>query len=115
MTWIKWQIPFTVGDASLVDVARDRINWSHEHGFFAFLSIKGNKDELAQQGDAAYDPLYADFVGRVAALQPDAIQVWNEMNLDREWPQGKIDPRSYVRTAAGRRTTRSRPSIRRSR
>ena len=96
MTWVKWQIPFTVGDASLVDVARDRINWSHEHGFFAFLSIKGNKDELAAQGDAAYDPLYAEFVGKVAALQPDAIQVWNEMNLDREWPQGKIDPRSYV-------------------
>ncbi|MBI1258135.1 MAG: hypothetical protein GC204_11745 [Chloroflexi bacterium] len=96
MTWVKWQIPFTVGDASLVDVARDRINWSHEHGFFAFLSIKGNKDELAAQGDAAYDPLYAEFVGKVAALQPDAIQVWNEMNLDREWPEGKIDPRSYV-------------------
>jgi len=96
MTWVKWQIPFTVGDNSLIDVARDRINWSHERGFFAFLSIKGNKDELAQQGDAAYDPLYADFVGRVAALQPDAIQVWNEMNLDREWPQGQIDPRLYV-------------------
>jgi hypothetical protein len=96
MTWIKWQIPFTVGDTSLIDVARDRINWSHEQGFLAFLSIKGNKDELAAQGDAAYDPLYAEFVGQVAALQPDAIQVWNEMNLDREWPQGKIDPRSYV-------------------
>ena len=96
MTWAKWQIPFTVGDNSLVDVARDRINWSHQHGFFAFLSITGNKDELGAQGDAAYDPLYAEFVGKVAALQPDAIEVWNEMNLDREWPTGKIDPRSYV-------------------
>ncbi len=96
LTWMKWQIPFTIGDDSLVDVARDRINWSHQNGFLAFLSIKGNKDELDQQGDAAYDPLYAEFVGKVAALQPDAIQVWNEMNLDREWPTGKIDPRSYV-------------------
>lgn len=96
MTWIKWQIPFTVGDASLVDVARDRINWTHEHGFLVFLSIKGSKDELAAQGIAAYAPLYAQFVGQVAALQPDSIQVWNEMNLDREWPQGQIDPRSYV-------------------
>jgi hypothetical protein len=95
MTWIKWQIPFTVGDTSLVTVARDRINWSHEHGFFAFLSVKGNKDELVAQGQAYY-PLYAEFVGQVAALQPDAIQVWNEMNLDREWPQGQIDPRAYV-------------------
>ncbi|MCC6803123.1 MAG: hypothetical protein IT319_09580 [Anaerolineae bacterium] len=95
MTWIKWQIPFVIGDSSLITVARDRINWSHEHGFFVFLSIKGNKDELGQQGSAYY-PLYAEFVGQLAALQPDAIQVWNEMNLDREWPQGQIDPRSYT-------------------
>lgn len=95
MTWIKWQIPFVIGDSSLITVARDRVNWSHQHGFFAFLSVKGNKDELAAQGDAYY-PLYAEFVGQLAALQPDAIQVWNEMNLDREWPQGKIDPRGYV-------------------
>jgi len=96
MTWAKFQIPFTIGDNSLVDVARDRINWAHKNGLFAFLSITGNKDELGAQGDAAYDPLYAAFVGKVAALQPDAIEVWNEMNLDREWPTGKIDPRSYV-------------------
>ncbi|MBN8639796.1 MAG: hypothetical protein J0M07_31065 [Anaerolineae bacterium] len=95
MTWMKWQIPYVIGDDSLINVARDRINWSHEQGFFAFLSIKGLKDELAAQGDAYY-PQYADFVGRIAALQPDAIQVWNEMNLDREWPQGQIDPRQYV-------------------
>src|SRR5690606_22537504 len=25
-----------------------------------------------------------------------AIQVLNEMNLDREWPRGQIDPRMYV-------------------
>ncbi|MCZ2098313.1 MAG: hypothetical protein LC121_19000, partial [Anaerolineae bacterium] len=95
MTWIKWQIPFVIGDSSLITVARDRINWSHQHGFYAFLSVKGNKDELGQQGSAYY-PLYAEFVGQLAALQPDAIQVWNEMNLDREWPQGQIDPRAYI-------------------
>ena len=95
MTWVKWQIPFTIGDNSLVDVARDRINWSHQNGFLAFLSIKGDKNELDQQ-DTAYYPLYAEFVGKVSALQPDAIQVWNEENLDREWPQGKIDPRRYA-------------------
>lgn len=95
MTWIKWQIPFVIDDNSLIDVARDRINWSHEHGFYAFITILGRKEELAERG-ADYYPLYADFVGRVAALQPDAIQVWNEQNLDREWPQGQIDPRLYA-------------------
>lgn len=96
MTWIKWQIPYTIGDASLLDVARDRINYSHENGFFVMLSIKGSKDELAAVGATTYYPLYAEFLGQIAALQPDAIQVWNEMNLDREWPLGQIDPASYV-------------------
>jgi len=59
------------------------------------LSIKGDKDELDEL-DEEYYPLFADFVGRIAALGPDAIQVWNEQNLDREWPNGKIDPAAYV-------------------
>ncbi len=95
MTWVKWQIPFIVGDTNLVTMVRDRVNWSHEHGFFIFLSLKGDKNELAAMG-ADYYPLYAAAAGEIAALQPDAIQVWNEMNLDREWPQGQIDPRGYV-------------------
>ncbi len=96
MTWIKWQIPFSVNDSNLLTVVRDRVNWTHQHGFYAFLSVKGDKDELGQMGGAAYDPLYAQAVGQIAALQPDAIQVWNEMNLDREWPTGQIDATAYT-------------------
>lgn len=96
MTWIKWQIPFIVGDTNLLTLVRDRINWTHEHGFFVFLSLKGDKNELATVGAEAYYPLYAEAAGQIAALQPDAIQVWNEMNLDREWPQGQINAASYT-------------------
>jgi hypothetical protein len=32
----------------------------------------------------------------VAALGPDAIEVWNEENIDFEWPAGQIDPAAYV-------------------
>lgn len=95
MTWMKWQIPFIVGDDSLLNVALDRINFAHQNGFNVLLSIKGDKDELAELGEDYY-PLYANFVGRIAAFGPGAIQVWNEQNLDREWPEGKIDPRAYV-------------------
>lgn len=95
MTWMKWQIPFVVGDDSLVQVALDRLNFAHQNGFNVLLSIKGDKDELGELG-ADYYPLFADFVGRIATLGPDAIQVWNEQNLDREWPKGKIDPAAYV-------------------
>lgn len=95
MTWMKWQIPFTVGDDSLVNVALDRINHAHANGFRAFISVKGSKEELAELG-ADYYPLFAEFLAKIAALGPEAIQVWNEQNLDREWPTGQIDPRAYV-------------------
>jgi hypothetical protein len=32
----------------------------------------------------------------VAGYGPDGIEIWNEMNLDREWPPGQISPSSYV-------------------
>jgi len=95
MTWMKWQVPFVIGEDSLVEVARDRINFAHENGFFVLLSITGEVSELAALGDDYY-PVFAEFLGRVAAFQPDAIEVWNEMNIDREWPTGRIDPRAYA-------------------
>ncbi|NDJ59547.1 MAG: hypothetical protein GYB67_00390 [Chloroflexi bacterium] len=95
-TWIKWQVPFFVDDPSLFAVARDRIDWSHANGFNAMLSIKGLPEQLEPIGAEDYFPLFAEFVGEIAALQPDAIQIWNEMNLDREWPRGQIDPELYV-------------------
>jgi hypothetical protein len=95
-TWIKWQIPFNVGDESLVNVARDRINWTHEKGLKVLLSIKGTREQLGQTGAQQYFPLYAEFVGKVAAMHPDAIEVWNEENIDREWPSGQISGRTYT-------------------
>jgi hypothetical protein len=95
MTWMKWQIPFVIGDDSLIDVARDRVNFAHQNGFRVLLSVKGSKDELAALRDDYY-PVFAEFLGRIAALGPEAIQVWNEQNLDREWPNGRINPAAYV-------------------
>jgi len=94
MTWVKWQIHYFDGED--LTVARDRIKRSHEAGFLALLSITGHKEDLAAGGDAYLDD-YAAFLGEVAALGPDAIEVWNEMNLDREWPTGQISPAHYVR------------------
>jgi len=95
MTWVKWQIPYLLTDTNLINVARDRINWSHAAGFNVLLSITGEVSEMEIYGEDYY-PLYADFLGTIAAMHPDAIEVWNEMNLDREWPQGEIDPRAYA-------------------
>lgn len=93
LTWVKWQIPFFDGET--LQTARDRINWSHEQGFNVLLSITGEVDELRDLGEDYY-PIYADFLGQVAELGPDGIEVWNEMNIEREWPFGRISPNSYV-------------------
>lgn len=93
MTWVKWQIPYTVG-SDLV-VARDRVNWGHAAGFKVLFSVRGEISQMIEYGDAYYAH-FAQFLGQVAALGADAIEVWNEMNLDREWPRGRISPRAYV-------------------
>lgn len=96
MTWMKWQIPYVIGDDSLINVARDRVNFAHENGFRVLLSVKGQKEEMAAVGQTDYFPQYAAFLARIAELQPEAIQVWNEQNLDREWPNGQVNAASYV-------------------
>jgi hypothetical protein len=95
MTWVKWQIPFVIGDFSLYTVARERIEWSHERGFLVMLSITGEVAELAERGDE-YLGIFAGFLTEIAAMHPDAIEVWNEMNIDQEWPAGQIDPDAYI-------------------
>jgi hypothetical protein len=95
MTWIKWQIPFVIGDFSLYTVARERIEWSHQRGFRVLLSITGEVAELDERGDE-YLGIFAGFLTEIAAMHPDAIEVWNEMNIDAEWPAGEIDPDAYV-------------------
>lgn len=93
MEWVKWQVPYhESGDLS---VARDRINRSHQAGFRVLLGITGSKHALAAGGDRYLDD-YARFLGQVAGLGADAIEVWNEMNLEWEWPRGQIDPRRYA-------------------
>ena len=57
------------------------------------LSVLGNPGDIAN--GANYDD-YAAFVGELARLGADAIEVWNEMNIDREWPAGQINPASYT-------------------
>jgi hypothetical protein len=41
-------------------------------------------------------PAYASFVGELAKLGPDAIEIWNEENIDREWQTGAINPATYT-------------------
>jgi hypothetical protein len=92
MSWIKLQ--FKWAPNSDPNAVAGAIQEAHNNGFKILLSIPGANLYPAPGGiDFG---AYATFLGRVAALGPDAIEVWNEQNIDREWPAGQIDPNSYV-------------------
>ncbi|MBK9052459.1 MAG: SH3 domain-containing protein [Chloroflexi bacterium] len=88
MTWVKFQHKWGSGDSA--DAVAGRIQSAHANGFKVLLSIPGSDHSNIDFG------AYVAFLGGVAALGPDAIEVWNEMNIDREWPAGQISPSTYT-------------------
>ena len=96
MTWVKQQVVYGLGADP--NGQAGLINEAHARGFQILLSVKGHPNELA--GDPNYLQSYAGFVGGLAALGADGIEIWNEMNIDREWPAGRIDPGWYTQMLA---------------
>ena len=93
MTWAKTQIRWD-GSAP-ASIAQSSIDAARSKGFKILLSIVGNSSQLAANQNG-YIANFANFLGGVAALNPDAIEVWNEPNINREWPAGKISGGSYA-------------------
>lgn len=91
MTWAKRQWRFFVGQNP--GDAAGIINDAHAKGFRILIGVVGSPGEVNNSG---YFDQYAAFVAGVAASGADAIEVWNEQNIDREWPNGSIDPGNYV-------------------
>jgi LysM repeat protein len=92
MTWVKIQHKWTSGDDP--GLLNSFIQDAHQNNFKILLSITGATPYPAVNG-IDYNA-YANFVAGVAALGPDAIEIWNEMNIDFEWPAGQISPATYV-------------------
>ncbi|MCO5199221.1 MAG: SH3 domain-containing protein [Anaerolineae bacterium] len=91
MTWVKRQHKWGPGNTGQ-EVA-GTIADAHANGFKILLSLPGPR-----RPDSINFQEYVTFLGNVAALPdpPDAIEVWNEQNIDAEWPIGQIDPASFV-------------------
>jgi hypothetical protein len=90
MNWVKFQHKWGPGDSA--DAVAGRIQQAHGNGFKVLLSIPGANSYPSSIDFSAY----VEFLRGVAALGPDAIEIWNEENIDFEWPVGQIDPASYV-------------------
>ncbi len=97
MTWVKKQVRHTIGanataNAGIIDAAKS-------NGFKILLGVVGDKDQLGADFDG-YVADYSQYVAGLAGLGVDAIEVWNEPNIDREWPAGQISGANYVRLLA---------------
>lgn len=95
MTWVKVQI----NSGTPRDFAVSFINDSKAKGYKVLLSVLGDKEAIGANAEAYY-PVYAELVGFLAKSGADAIEVWNEANIDREWPAGKINGAEYTKVLA---------------
>jgi hypothetical protein len=91
MSWVKHQWRYQRGQSP--DSVSGLINEAHAHGFRIVLGIVGLPWQLNEGG---YIDDYVAFVAGAAARGADAIEVWNEPNIDREWPSGQIGPQNYT-------------------
>jgi len=89
MEWVKRQVKWAPG----LTASNSLITDAHNKGFKILLSVVGDPNDIS--GGANFDS-YAAFVGELARLGADGIEVWNEMNIDREWPTGQINPTTYT-------------------
>jgi hypothetical protein len=90
MNWIKLQ-------AHHGQDMSGAIGGAHGQGFKILLSVIGDKSQVMND---SYQRSYASYVAQLAAQGADAIEIWNEANLDREWPRDQIDPAAYTRLLA---------------
>ena len=89
MTWVKIQITSTGENAG------QAIQVAHANGFkilISFIEFSG----ASQATNPAYQQTVANYLAGVAAQGADAIEVWNEANLDRDWPSGQANGGAYV-------------------
>lgn len=86
MNWVKIQVFYGQGASGIINAA-------HAGGFKIQLSAIGGAGMTAEPG---FEDKFAAWVAGLAAAGADAIEVWNEPNIDREWQVGLISPQAYT-------------------
>ena len=89
MTWVKKQVKYGESDG------RDLIEAAHAQGYKVLLGAKGDKNHLVNDFDQ-FVVDFAEYVAFLARNGADAIEVWNEPNIDREWPAGRVSGANYT-------------------
>jgi len=86
MTWVKEQVRYPNDPSGVIAAA-------HANGFKIQLSALGESGMVTQGG---FEDAIARWVAGMAAAGADAIEIWNEPNLDREWAYSAMTPQNYT-------------------
>ncbi len=86
MTWAKVQVQYPQDASGIIGAA-------HANGFKIQVSALGPASMVTESG---FEQKVADWVAGIAAAGADAIEIWNEPNIDREWQMGHIGPQAYT-------------------
>lgn len=84
--WVKIQASPGTGWAGFIADANSK-------GYKVLASVIGDKSRIL---NADYRAIYVDYLVALAKDGAAAIEVWNEPNLDREWPAGSINGGTYT-------------------
>lgn len=90
MTWIKVQIRYSPG-AIAESTVRDLEAYQ---GYRLLASVVGHPEHI-RDGGRNYYHQFAEFLAQLS-LAAEAIEVWNEPNIQKEWPGDQIDPFEYT-------------------
>ena len=96
MTWVKRQVKW---HGEPVSNFQHMIDSAKSNGFKVLLSVIGDKNQIAGNPGGYYQS-FAGFLAGLARGGADGIEVWNEMNIDREWPSGQISGHNYTQMLA---------------
>ncbi len=109
LDWVKVQVQWWLvkpsPDADQWFFYDGVVNEAHEHGLRLMLSVVGAPEWTRAAGGENGPPddynEYAKFLTELLTRyegKVDAIEVWNEQNLDREWTTANgVNPEDYVR------------------
>ncbi|MEO8609834.1 MAG: hypothetical protein ABI690_18220 [Chloroflexota bacterium] len=96
LTWIGADLTYTnqanANTPSLITTAQSLITSAHDKGFRIMLRVSGIPSDMTIKMEPDYNTEYAQFVSYLATLKADAIQIWNQQNLDLFWQSNQLDP-----------------------
>ena len=86
MTWAKTDVRGFAMPTDFITLAKAK-------GMKVLVTATGDRTRVMDEG---YRTEWTQYLGRLAALGVDAIEVWSEPNYEANWPTGQINGANYA-------------------